>query len=180
MAGVIAKRYAEALFQLGKEKEMTEKLLESSQVVRDVFQDNPELSAFLSHPSVAGDKKEQFLGNVLGGIEHDVLNTIKLLVQRHRTDIIPSVMQAFMHKVNEANGVAEAQVFSARKLTDETLSKLESVFAKRFGKKSLHLKNVVDPSVIGGVKVRIGNTIYDGSLSGKLNRMKREIVSFNN
>lgn len=180
MSEVIAERYAEALFQLANEKQRTEELLESSQVVRDVFRDNPKLGAFLSHPSVSGDKKNQFLGTVFGGIERDILHTVKLLVERHRTDIIPAVMHAFVQKVNDAKGIAEAQVYTARKLTDDTLGKLESVFAKRFGKESLHLENVVDPSVIGGVKVRIGNTIYDGSLSGKLNRMKREIVSFNN
>src|SRR5699024_3396076 len=109
------------------------------------------------------------LGNVFDGIERYVLHTIKLLVERHRTQLIPAVMHAFIQKVNDAKGDAEAQVFTAQKLSDETLGELESVFAKRFKKKSMQLNNIVDPSVIGGVKVRVGNTIYDGSLSGKLN-----------
>lgn len=179
MSEVVANRYAEALFQLGDEKNNTEGLLESTKVAAKVFRENRELSSFLSQPRVGHDKKEQFLEDILKGLNRDVLNTIKLLVERHRTGLVPDVMEAFIQQVNDARGVAYASVYSARKLSEETLRELEAVFAKRFGKQEMHLENVVDPSVIGGVKVRVGNTIYDGSLSGKLNRMKREIVSLN-
>lgn len=179
MSEVVANRYAEALFQLGEEKNNTDELLESAGLAASVFRENRELSPFLGHPRVSQGKKEQFLEDVLEGTNRDVLNTIKLLVGRHRTEIVSDVMESFIQQVNDARGVANAYVYSARKLSDEALHELEAVFAKRFGKQKMRLENVVDSSVIGGVKVRVGNTIYDGSLSGKLNRMKREIVSLN-
>jgi len=179
MSEVIAKRYAEALFQLGKEKNRTEELIESCRVTAEVFQNNQQLNTLLEHPSISSMKKEQFLEDVLNGVAREVVNTIKILVNRHRTGIIPGVMQTFIQMVDDAKGVEKAHVYTARKLSNEAIGELEVAFAKRFGKKEMQLENIVDPSVIGGVKVRVGNTIYDGSLSGKLHRMKRDIVSIN-
>ncbi|MFD1036852.1 F0F1 ATP synthase subunit delta [Virgibacillus byunsanensis] len=171
---VVSKRYAEALFQLGNEKATLEKLIEELHVVREVFQNNQQLYKFLKHPKVNYVEKKQFLDEAFQGYSTDVLNTMKLLVERQRVEIIPSTIDHFIKLVNDAEGIAQATVYSVRELSDMEKQELESKFAKRFNKKAIKLENIVDPSIIGGVKIRMGNTIYDGSISGKLRRIERD------
>lgn len=172
---VVAKRYADALFQLGSEKATLSTFVEELDVVKQVFQDNSELNALLSHPRVTKDRKKQFIGEVFKGVSSDVLNTLKLLVERQRVGIVSEVVEAFVELVNESSGIAQGKVYSVRKLSDAEKTELENSFAKRLNKKMIKLENVVDPSIVGGVKIRMGNTIYDGTVSGKLRRIEQNI-----
>lgn len=176
---VAARRYAEALFQLGDEKNTLEQLSEELQVVQEVFQENEQIYTFLEHPRVNHEQKKQFLEEAFQGLQADVINTIKLLVERHRTLIIPTIVDHFNQMVNDAKGIAEVKVYSVRKLSDSEQQALSAKFAKRIGKKGINIDNIVDPSLLGGLKIRIGNTIFDGSVSSKLNRIEKNIVSVN-
>jgi F-type H+-transporting ATPase subunit delta len=176
---VVAKRYADALFQLGNEKAVLDQYLEEFQTVKKVFDTNTNLIPFLKHPRIHHAEKKQFLDNVFQGLSADVVNTIKLLAERQRSEIIPSIIDHFIQLVNDAKGIAVATVYSVRELNDAEKNELENAFAKRFNKKSIQFENVVDPNIIGGVKIRLGNTIYDGSVSGKLRRIERNIVTAN-
>ena len=176
---IVAKRYADALFQLGKEKNTLEQLVTEFQVVLEVFESNEQLDTFLMHPKVDNTKKKDLIAEVFKGMQPDVVHTIKLLVDRHRITAIPAIIEQFISLVNDAKGIADATVYSVRDLTDAEKRDLEQTFARKLGKTGLVLKNVVDPSIIGGVKIRIGNTIYDGTISNKLNRISRSIVSAN-
>ncbi|WP_106496057.1 F0F1 ATP synthase subunit delta [Lentibacillus sp. Marseille-P4043] len=176
---VVAKRYADALFQLGNEKQIQDQLVDEFRIVKEVFQANKQLFTFLKHPRVNNEKKKQFLQEAFQGMSDDVVNTLKLLVERHRIEIIPSVIDHLSQLANDAKGIAEATVYSVRELSDAEIEELAAKFAKRFNKQAIKLENKVDPSIVGGVKLRMGNTIYDGSLSGKLKRIERDIVTAN-
>lgn len=175
---VVAKRYAEALFQLGTEKANLDQLAEELRIVRDVF-NNKDFFTFLKHPRVNNEKKKQLLEEAFQGLQANVVNTLKLLVDRQRVDITPSIIDHFIEKVNDAKGIAEASVFSVRELSDTEKEELQQGLAKRFNKNTIKLTNVVDPSILGGLKIRIGNTIYDGTISGKLTRLERRLVTAN-
>lgn len=176
---VVAKRYAEALFQLGSEKSTLDNLDQEALVVQKVFEQNKKLHSFLTHPGVTNDKKKQFITEVFKGMSADMLNTMKLLVGRNRAELMPLIVDQFIHLSNDAKGIAEATVYSVRALSVDEIQKLENTFAKRFEKKAIKLENKVDPSIIGGIKLRMGNSIYDGSISGKLKRIERSIVTAN-
>lgn len=177
---VVSKRYADALFQLGQEKGNIEKLTEEFLVVQEVFQNNKELINFLMHPRVGNTAGKKLITEAFSGLQTDVVNTLKLLVDARRTAIIPSVIESFIELVNDAKGIAEATVYSVRKLSDAEIEQLEESFRKRLNKNAINITNVVDSSVIGGVKIRVGNTIYDGSVSGKLRRIEQNLVTANN
>ncbi|GAB3044911.1 F0F1 ATP synthase subunit delta [Virgibacillus ainsalahensis] len=176
---LVAKRYAEALFQLGKEKAVLDQLLEDFRVVKEVFQTNKELITFLKHPRFDNEKKKQFLDEVFQGLGTDVVNTLKILVERHRVEVTPSIIDHLVQLSNDAKGIAEARVYSVRELSDAEKQELETSFAKRLNKVSVSFENVVDPTLVGGVKIRMGNTIYDGSISGKLKRIERDMLTAN-
>ncbi|HLQ72667.1 MAG TPA: F0F1 ATP synthase subunit delta [Bacillota bacterium] len=177
---IVAKRYAEALFQIGDEKSTLNELLEQFQIVNDVFAANEQLYPFLEHPRMSADKKKSLLKETFTDLSADVLNTLQLLIDRHRITIIPQLVEHLNTMVNEKNEVAEATVTSVRALSEQELNALEENFKKRFNKQAIKIENKVDPSVIGGLRIRIGNTIYDGSVSGKLKRIERNMTKVNN
>jgi|SRR5690625_3422960 len=176
---VVAKRYADALFQLGNEKAVLDQYVEEFRTVKEVFEANTNLITFLKHPRVHNAKKKQFLDEVFQGLSADVVNTMNVLVERQRSEIMPSIIDHFIQLVNDAKGIAVATVYSVRELNEAEQKELESAFAKHFNKNALHFENKVDPSILGGVKIRLGNTIYDGTVSGKLRRIERDIVTAN-
>ncbi|MFD2131513.1 F0F1 ATP synthase subunit delta [Pseudogracilibacillus auburnensis] len=174
---VVAKRYADALFQLANEKNNVVKLISELEVVKEVFLNDKKMIDVLNHPRISNHDKMNIINGAFGQFDKDVINTLKILVERHRINVITSIVDHFVHLYNEANGVAAATVYSVRALSDEEKANLESSFKKQFNKQSVSIKNVVDPTLIGGMRIRVGNTIYDGSISGKLNRIKHNIVS---
>src|SRR5690625_4829604 len=115
---VVAKRYAEALFQLGEQKNLADKYIEEFRVIRTVFLEHDELHRLLKQPKVSNKEKKQFITPVFGGVHKDVLHTLLLLVDKKRIEIAPSMVDHFIAMVNDAKGIAEATVYSVRALTD--------------------------------------------------------------
>ncbi|SEA69475.1 F-type H+-transporting ATPase subunit delta [Thalassobacillus cyri] len=177
---VVSRRYANALFQLGKEKNQLDQIEEELRAIREVWATNKEMMTFLKHPRVSLDKKKQIIATGFAGYSSTVLNTLMLLLDRHREDIIPFMIDHFIVKVNDAKGIAEAKVYSVRELSEDEKLQISQVFAKKIGKNTLKVTNIIDRSILGGIKIRIGNRIYDGSISGKLERIERKLVSGNN
>ncbi|MDC3411796.1 F0F1 ATP synthase subunit delta [Aquibacillus sp. 3ASR75-11] len=176
---IIAKRYADALFQIGQEKATMDQLENELRLIGDVIKQNEEILPFLQHPRINNDKKKQLLDESFQGVSTDVINTLKLLIDRHRVEVIPAITEHFIELVNDAKGIAQATVFSVRELNETEKKELADVFAKKLNKTTLKISNVVDPTILGGVKLKIGNTIYDGTVSGKLERIERNLVSAN-
>ncbi|MFD1020093.1 F0F1 ATP synthase subunit delta [Thalassobacillus hwangdonensis] len=177
---VVSKRYAQALFQLGQERNIMDTLEQELLTVREVWATNKKFTTFLQHPKVTISKKKTVLSDVFQGFSKEVVHTLHLLADRHREEIIPEVIAHFITLVNESKGIAEAKVYSVRELSEEEKVQISSVFAQKLGKNQLKITNIIDPSILGGIKLRIGNRIYDGTVKGKLERMERKLVSANN
>ncbi|MDR7073520.1 F0F1 ATP synthase subunit delta [Fictibacillus barbaricus] len=174
---IVAKRYALALYEVAGVAKLEETVAEL-RVVKHVLESNKDLQKVLSHPKVTkGQKKELIKESIGAELSTPVMNTIFLMVDRNRYLFITEMAAQFIELANEAQGIADAQVYSVRPLTDDELQKMEQTFAAKVGKRALRINNIVDPSLVGGVKIRIGNRIFDGSISGKLNRMERQLAS---
>jgi F-type H+-transporting ATPase subunit delta len=174
---LVAKRYALALFQLAQEQNLVNEFEEQLLVVKNVFENNRELSVLLKHPKVSFEQKQTLLKEAFSALLPQIQYTLSLLLDRHRTDITVEMVSEFVELANEFKGTAEAKVYSVRPLTEEEGQVLSGTFAKKVGRQSLKIQNIVDKSLIGGVKLRIGNRIYDGSVSGKLERIQRELLA---
>lgn len=175
--GIVAKRYAVALFQLAKEQNTIDQIENELLVVKEVFTTNKDLIDVLNHPKVTIKAKKSIVKESFASLSKQVVNTLFLLVDRHRVDIVTDVVDYFVQNANKARGTEDAIVYSVRPLTENELSSISTSFAKKVGKTSLRLQNVVDKKLLGGVKLRIGNRIYDGSVSGKLERLERQLVA---
>ncbi|WP_163182637.1 F0F1 ATP synthase subunit delta [Neobacillus sedimentimangrovi] len=173
---MVAKRYASALLQIAKEQQLLGVIEEELRVVKEVIQYTPELRAVLKSSRLTIEKKKEVVKQAFATVNPYVLNTLLLLIDRHRTNEIVEVANQFIELANEEMGIAEAKVYSTRALTDEEREALSAVFAAKVGKSSLKIENIMDSDLLGGLKLRIGNRIYDGSLRGKLERLERKLL----
>ncbi|MDZ5471813.1 F0F1 ATP synthase subunit delta [Bacillus sp. 31A1R] len=173
----VAKRYALALFQLAKENQLLDQMESELRVVKEVVNNSDNLNAVLKSPKLSNEKKKEILKESFESFSVYVLNTLMILIDRHREDHISDVADHFIQLANDERGIAEAIVYTIRPLTEAERQALSESFATKFGKKSLRIDNIVDSNLLGGIKLRIGNRIFDGSLRGKLERLERQLLS---
>lgn len=174
---VVAERYALALYQVGKEQNLSGQIDEELKTIKKVLVQNPGFIALLQSPKLSVDDKRNLIRQSFPNVSPAVSNTFMLLADRHREDIMVEVAESYINLLNEERGIAEATVYSVRALTADETKAISVVFAPKVGKQTLNIENVVDPNLLGGVKVRIGNRIFDGSLRGKLDRLGRQLTS---
>ncbi|PSL45778.1 ATP synthase F1 subcomplex delta subunit [Salsuginibacillus halophilus] len=173
----VANRYAVALFELAQEKNELAQLNEELGQVLSVFQQTPELKRILKHPKVSQSAKEELLQNSFAAAGETVQRTLLLLLERNRIDVVEPMIELFQEKADKARGVARATVYSAKTLAEAELAKVSTQFAGRLGKSELIVDNRVDEDLIGGIYVRIGNQIFDGSVQGHLKRLENQLTS---
>ncbi|MCC3377175.1 F0F1 ATP synthase subunit delta [Cohnella sp. REN36] len=172
---VVAKRYAKALFDLAREQDLVVAAENELKAISDTVTANADVRAFLAAPNITFDKKIEALRASFGGkVSQIVLNTIILLIERGRQGEIPALLEAYRQVAGDELGRIDAKVTSAKPLTDEEKSRLAAQFGGKIGK-TVRVDNTVDPSILGGLTVRIGDTLYDGSLRGKLDRLSKEL-----
>jgi F-type H+-transporting ATPase subunit delta len=174
---IATKRYALALFQIAKEQNLLDQFEDELRAVKKVFEENTDLRKVFMNPKVDLSKKKAIVQEAFASLSTYVKNTLLLLLDRHRENIVADMADEFIQLANETRGVAEAKVYSVRPLTDDEIRALSEAFAKKVGKESLRIENIIDQTLIGGVKLRIGNRIFDGSVRGKLERLERELIA---
>lgn len=172
----LAKRYAQAVFELAQEKQILAEVGADLAELAKVIKETPELLALLAAPKLSVDRKKQLLAEIFANAQPVVVNTLQILIDKKRVNEAGSLAAEFAKLAAAAQGTAEATVYSTRELTVEERESISSAFAKRVGKQSLTITNEIDPSLLGGVRIQIGNHIYDSSLVSKLDRLKRELI----
>jgi len=173
---VAAKRYAKALFAVAQDKNAVEETGAQLDAVAGALGGDADIRAFFQHPNIGTDAKVRALQQAVSGqVSEHVLNTLKLLVERGRASAIGDLASAYRNIANEALGRAQARVTSAYELTAEQQQEIARKFGAITGKE-VTVDTVVDASLLGGIRVRIGDTLYDGSLSTKLAEIEK---SFN-
>lgn len=174
---IVAKRYALALFEIAKEQQLINDFEEQLRVVKEVFEKDENLGAVLNHPKLSAAKKKAIVTEAFSTLAPVLSNTLHLLIDRHRINIVAQLVEEYIELANEYRNTADATVYSVRPLTEDEQARLSAAFAAKVGKASLNITNVIQPSLIGGVKVRIGNRIFDGSISKKLETLQRQLLS---
>lgn len=173
---VVAKRYASALFNLSQQKGQTALVQEEIEELKKSFKENKELEQLLSSPRFSIGKKKEMVAAIFSGANPIILNTLFVLLDAKRMSEVLDVFAEFHELANEAAGIADAKVYSTRPLTDVESNSISTTFAHKVGKQSLRIENIIDPSLIGGVRLQIGNQIYDSSLSAKLSKLQRNLI----
>ncbi|KMK78276.1 F0F1 ATP synthase subunit delta [Alkalihalobacillus pseudalcaliphilus] len=174
----VANRYASALFQAARGKGTLNQAVEELKAMKEVLKTTPAFAKYLANPKFTKEQKQQFIqSSFQGTLSLEVVNTLRLLVDRKRTDILVPMIDKFVALSYEAQNIAEATVYSAKALTEEEKSQIAQVFAIKVGKAQLLIHNVVNADLLGGLKIRIGDRIFDGSVKAQLNRLERQLVT---
>lgn len=175
MIDIIANRYAEALFQLSEDDNITKEIYDELHSVVDIVKSNKDLDNVLKSPLVAKSEKVQLIETLFNNkINNNLKNFLKILVEKGRISSLKSIELTFKQLLNEKNNVIEGTVISAIPLTDEKVKELEKTLSKKYNK-NVTLENEVDASILGGVLVRLGNTQIDGSVKTRLNNIKDQL-----
>lgn len=172
---VVAKRYAKALFQLANEHGLVAEVENKLSLIVATVENDAKIRAFLSAPNIALSAKVAALKSAFDDKASSfVLNTVSLLIERGREGEIASVLEAYLQVAGNALGRADAIVTSATPLSEVEKNKLAVKYGALLGK-TVRVTNTVNPELLGGLTVRIGDTLYDGSLKGKLDRLDKAL-----
>lgn len=175
MIDIIANRYAEALFQLSEDENITKEIYNELHNVVDTVKNNKNLDNVLKSPLVAKIEKVQLIEALFNNkINNNLKNFLKILVEKGRISSLKSIELTFKQLLNDKNNIIEGTVISAIPLTDKKVKELEEKLSKKYNK-NVTLENKVDQSILGGVLVRLGNTQIDGSVKTRLDNIKDQL-----
>jgi F-type H+-transporting ATPase subunit delta len=172
----VARRYARALFDLAREKGLVDQVDQELGLVVSMIQQNPRLRAVMDDVLIVPEVKRDLVGKLFTGkVSQLVMNFLFVVIAKRREAYIPQMYRAYLDLANEARGIVEVEVRSAVPLPDQTLQALEAKLAKRTGKRVKFQTQVV-PELIGGLVVRVGDQLMDGSVKTRLRRMHERLI----
>jgi F-type H+-transporting ATPase subunit delta len=142
------------------------------------YAQSAELRTLLASPAVTVEAKHTVIEKLAArlGASKIIRNFLFVIADHRRTQLLPEVSATFQQVIRERQGVAEAEISSAVELSAAQKKEMTATLARRIGKK-VETKYSLDPALLGGAMVRIGDTIYDGSLRGRLNEMRAHLAA---
>ena len=146
--------------------------------IAGLLAESSDLRRVWENPAVPAEQKRKLLDAIVQreGIERHVRNLIAVLIDHRRVQFLGRIVEQLKKELDARMGLAEAHVTSARELGDNEKRALEAQIEKVTGKK-VHAQFGLDPSLLGGAVVRVGSTIYDGSVKGQLEKIREAISS---
>ena len=173
----VTQHYAAALADVALEKRQAEPLKRELGAFLDLVSNSPELRNFLATPAVERAAKQAVIEKLVArlGASRELRNFLFVIVDNRRTALLPEIAKGFEAELLERLGVARAEITSARELTAQQKTDLGETLETLTGKR-IEPRYAVDPELVGGVTVRIGSTIYDGSVRAQLTRLEERLA----
>ena len=170
----VASRYAKSLIDLAGEQSSVEEVKADVELFLETCRENPELQAILKNPIISLDKKANILDGLFAGKVHEmILSFFKIVIRKGRAEILFATAKEFVSQYNVLKNVVKASVTSASPLSKENISQIEEV-VKQSTKGEVILTSIVDPKLIGGFILKVGDKQFDTSISSKLNKLRKE------
>jgi F-type H+-transporting ATPase subunit delta len=175
--GVIARRYATALIELGTETGQLDALVEEFGRAAQTYTTSAELRTALADPLVAIQAKKSVLAEVCQRLAVGQLtkNTLEMLLDRRRIQALPAIAARFREMADAKRGLLRAEVMTAMPLPEEYFNLLQQQLERVTGRR-IALDRKLDPTLICGVVARVGDTVYDGSLLARLRDLKDSML----
>lgn len=175
MKNQVVEVYSEAIFQLSKEKNKLDKHKEDFSYIDKIIHENQEIKFLIENPNILKDDKKNMLSKIFVDIDRDILNLLKILVDKSRFDIIFDLIRDFIKKYNKEKNIMEGIVYSSKKLDKKDIEDLSKALKKKFDK-TIILKNEIDESLIGGVSIYIDEKRIDNSIKSRLDSLKSNLM----
>jgi F-type H+-transporting ATPase subunit delta len=171
----LAQVYARALFEVGREHGKLDVLREQLGQFADALDSNRELTTFFFSPYFSSEEKQEGLGRVLVDADENFVNFVNLLIENHRMPVIFRIRQDYERLWEEENRLLPVEITSAIALDQATTENLGRTIGERAGR-TVELAARVDPAILGGLVVRVGNSILDASIRNRLEQLRRQVA----
>lgn len=171
----IAQVYSRALFEVAKEHGKLDVVREQLGQFADALEQNRDLAVFFFSPYFSTEEKKDGLRRTVEGADPTVLNFLETLLERHRMPAIYRTRAAFERLWDEENKLLPVEVTSAIDLDEATVKSLGDRIGQQTGQR-VELTSKVDPSILGGIVLRVGNQILDASIKHRLDQLRKHVA----
>jgi F-type H+-transporting ATPase subunit delta len=174
--GALASRYAAALADVAMEQNSGDRVKSDLAAFVDTFLDSADLRNFIETPAIGPEVKHKVIEELAArmNLAPAVRNFAYLIVNHRRTEMLREIQQAFETELNARLGIAKAEVTSARELNAAERERVTKALERRTGKR-IEARFLRDESLVGGAVVRVGSTVYDGSVREQLTRLREQL-----
>ena len=170
----IAEVYARSLFEVATDQDKVDVIRDQLNEFADALNESRELQMFLFSPYFSTEEKEQGLDKAVSGADETFLNFLKLLVEKHRTPLIFRVRSNFESLWEEANRLLPVEVTSAVELDKDTVKQIGDRISEQTDRK-VDLTTRVEPEILGGIVLQVGNSILDASVRNRLEQLRKQV-----
>jgi ATP synthase F1 delta subunit len=171
----LAEVYARSLFEVARDQDKLDELREQLGQFADALDSNRELAVFFFSPYFSTKEKQDGLERMLEGADETFLNFLALLIENHRMPVIFRARQQYERMWERENELLPVDITSAIELDSETTESLGRSIGERAGRK-VKLAAHVDPDILGGIVLRVGNSILDASIRNRLEQLRRQVA----
>ncbi len=171
----LARVYGRALFEVAREHGLLAELREQLGQFADALAEHRDLQVFFFSPYFSSKEKQDALERVLVGADERLVNFLALLIENHRMPVIFRVRREYERLWEQENRTLPVEITSAVELDGDTTTSIGDRIGERTGRK-IALDTRVDPEILGGIVVRVGNSILDASIRGRLERLRKHVV----
>jgi F-type H+-transporting ATPase subunit delta len=171
----IASVYARSLFEVAKEEDKLDTVREQLGQFADALHDDRELQVFFFSPYFSTEEKKDGLAKVIDGAEAAVLNFFELLVEKHRMPVIFRIRRTYDELWEHENKLLPVTITSAIELDEDTARRIGDQIGEQTGQR-VELTQTVDPDIIGGLVLRVGNSILDASIRNRLETLRKNVA----
>jgi F-type H+-transporting ATPase subunit delta len=166
-------RYAKAIYEIADAKGTTESVNQNMSSIREAISAHQDLQVFLENPTIKGESKLEVLSNTFKGVESQTLDLFRLLLVNKRFGILEAITFQYNVLFDKMNGIELAKVTTAIPM-DANLEKQVLAKINEFSNNKITIENIVDPSIIGGFVIRMGDKQFNASIAHKLQQLKTE------
>ena len=171
----VSSRYALALYSLADDLNKVESWQQEVKELKRIFIENTDFVMILGSSFLPIIERQEIMNKTLKGVDENIKALISVIMENNRTDLLFDVFDDFNTYCNEHRGIREGYIYSTLKLDEKVISEIEEKISKLENNK-VELKNIVDPSLIGGVKIVVHDHIYDGSIKHHIEMMKKDLL----
>jgi ATP synthase F1 delta subunit len=171
----LAQVYGRSLFEVALEQDKLDLLREQLGQFADALKDNHELQVFFFSPYFASKEKQAALGKMLDGADERLISFLELLIENHRMPVIFRIRREYDRLWEQENRLLPVVLTSAVELDEQTTKDLGERIGERTGR-TVTLTTRVEPDILGGIVVRIGNSILDASIRNRLEQLRTQVA----
>ena len=175
MMTALEKEYGDALYSLAMEENCPDEALEGLTLAVNALQDAPGYLTLVQNPALPKEERLGLLDQAFAGVHPYVMNLLKLLCERSALDLAGGALEQFKSLLYQERGILPVEAITAVPLTPEQQEALRDKLSAKTGKTVL-LENKLDPSVLGGIKLRYEGKELDGTAAGRLSALRRALT----